>query len=1018
MDPALRELVRDRVARGASGDEVAVILRLRSESRLPAGVRVVARFGDVVTAWVRIETVEQVWADPRTVSVKAPRDYRPELEADMGPPPERPDDSRRPPGRLPTGRGVVVGFVDWGCDVAHPDFRRPDGSTRLLGLWDQRDTAEPAPSPYCQGRILLGPRIDAALATTDPYAALDYHPADFDPGTGAHGTHTLSIAAGNGRAGGPMGLAPEADLAFVTMRTDGAGGPQLGSSAELLNAVHWLDGIAGTRPCVVNLSLGRHAGEHSGRSLVERALDHFVRSRPGRAVVQSCGNYYGRNVHQSWQLRPGQTGSVTVVVDPRDPTPNELDIWYPGRDRLVVEVSCPELGVDVQVARGDSRSVHHAGQEVARIYHRAFDPNTGDHQCSVRLEATVRSCDWTVGLRAVDVVDGRVHAWIERDSGCRSCQSHFPVADADPRVTLGSIATGFSTLVIGACDGHTALQPIAPFSSSGPTRDGRAKPDLVAPGVRVLGARSAARSAEPVDGVGDYVRMSGTSMAAPFVTGAVALLFEATGGPLAIDETRRLVLSSCAPPPEGSDPDRYGAGLLDVDRMLTAARETRGSPDPPDPHPAARKNSAVAPMPSCACQPRSSAVTLTAPAPLLIESVPGPCPDVPVPPGSRPALLIRRSVHPGVRDAQRRMNAYSVLRRSQGLPGLADTPLSEDCFFGPATERALISFQQLVFPGQPAEHDGRLGPRTWAQFDRVASAPSVPPSPLTPPAVIPPPVVPSAPAPPSPALSGPGRFRPCCLLASLQLSGATTHGDHSAPTPGIVYTGKAGFVDFGHLWETCDVTAWAYQQIHAGGGAVGTVIALREGAVRITSPAPSDEWLVLARAIAFDEGLAHEISSYGNPAPGGHNSSFSPEDLCSNFLGTLVAERALLTGAAFVPEVERQVRLLLADLDAQDDAETASAFAGISRRWVDTGITLGPGNPGYLRRRNFTRDPWKARHRSDAPTPAYVVAPVTLCLRYEYTHNALGFTKATMPSEIATIKADAARRYGADFDKP
>jgi hypothetical protein len=256
------------------------------------------------------------------------------------------------------------------------------------------------------------------------------------------------------------------------------------------------------------------------------------------------------------------------------------------------------------------------------------------------------------------------------------------------------------------------------------------------------------------------------------------------------------------------------------------------------------------------------------------------------------------------------------------------------------------------------------------------------------------------------------------MLASSSLRGALTHGDHAANQPGIVYTGKAGFVDFGHVWEVCDVTAWAYQQLHAGGGAVGTSFDTGEGSVRIVSAAPPSEWLVLARAIAFDEALAHEISSYTSFTPGGHNSSFSPEDLCSNFLGTLIAERALLAGGSFATEAEHQAALLLADLDAQNDTETTAAFAKISHRWVDTTLTGTILRDAYLRRRNFSRDPWKAGHSSDAPTPAYVNTPVVFTLRYEYTHKAKGFTKATMPTEIAAIKTDAASRYGPDFDKP
>jgi peptidoglycan hydrolase-like protein with peptidoglycan-binding domain len=103
--------------------------------------------------------------------------------------------------------------------------------------------------------------------------------------------------------------------------------------------------------------------------------------------------------------------------------------------------------------------------------------------------------------------------------------------------------------------------------------------------------------------------------------------------------------------------------------------------------------------------------------------VKGSCPDVVVPPAKRPRVLLRGSVHSAVREIQRKLNGFHAYRLAAGQPGLRDAPLVEDCIFGQHTEAAVRSFQELAFPGQPVEHDGKVGPHTWAQLDAIVLGP-------------------------------------------------------------------------------------------------------------------------------------------------------------------------------------------------------------------------------------------------------------------------------------------------------
>jgi len=293
--------------------------------------------------------------------------------------------------------------------------------------------------------------------------------------------------------------------------------------------------------------------------------------------------------------------------------------------------------------------------------------------------------------------------------------------------------------------------------------------------------------------------------------------------------------------------------------------------------------------------------------------------------------------------------------------------------------------------------------------------------------------------------------RYCCLLAPQQINSLTANdniadpahlGQHggSSEVTGILYSGKAGFLDLSHMRDSCDTTKYIYDQIASSGIPHAIFVKYRR---TLISASPVGVAVIhqrplrpidTARAIAYDVGMGHEIATYYKMGTlgvdvGGHNSSFSPEDLCSNFLGTLLAERAIAAGGNFNNAVTAELNTLIHDLDAQTPAETLSAFKLINGRWVAFSWTPWQRfyesitRPDYLRRRNFTRTPWAAGHRSDKPPPPYVVAalPNPGPAAYTYTHTEESSMKrlnVLYPRYINLIKQDAQQRYGPRFDKP
>jgi peptidoglycan hydrolase-like protein with peptidoglycan-binding domain len=111
--------------------------------------------------------------------------------------------------------------------------------------------------------------------------------------------------------------------------------------------------------------------------------------------------------------------------------------------------------------------------------------------------------------------------------------------------------------------------------------------------------------------------------------------------------------------------------------------------------------------------------------------IPEPTPQIPVPtpiqpslpnlaPAAKPTLRLG-SQGAAVLEAQQRLNTVHAQERNNGRTGLTAAPLRVDGMFGPQTQRAVISFQRLVFPNQPNQHDGVIGRRTHAALETFGS---------------------------------------------------------------------------------------------------------------------------------------------------------------------------------------------------------------------------------------------------------------------------------------------------------
>jgi subtilisin family serine protease len=578
-------------ASAAASPSAVVLVEFNGETKAleQAGLRIRSIAGDpaatsaVATGVIALDKIERLAELPKVARVESTREMRSELDRSL---PETQADLVHvgPPGRR--GAGTIVGIVDSGVDFTHDNFRKPDGTSRILLLWDQGLTpqgGERSPVGFGFGVEYSKAAIDAALKTADPFAAILHR--DVPP---MHGTHVTGIAAGDGSARGNegqaaftfVGVAPEADIIVVANRSGGSEG--IGTSSNTLDAVNYIFQRAGTmsKPVVVNMSLGDNLGPHDGTSLLERGLDNLL-GAAGRAFVKSAGNAGAAQIHASGNVATNTTVEVAFQSPPDNDTPDQIDVWYTGADQFKVSVVDPDNKATGVVGGGVAQSFQLQGGNTVRIDHRDRDSQNNDRRIFITITAgalgVVKEGRWRIRLVGVNCPQGgRFDAWIQRGDVI----SMFLPPHVNSALTISTpgtakkIITAASYVTLG-----TGVGSLSSFSSRGPTRDGRAAPTIAAPGQAIISANG--------HGPQPYQPMSGTSMATPHVTGAIALMLQ-KNKMLTQDQIKTFLASTARRDAQtGPVPNTaWGAGKMDVkgavDRVPApasapeAARPARG----------------------------------------------------------------------------------------------------------------------------------------------------------------------------------------------------------------------------------------------------------------------------------------------------------------------------------------------------------------------------------------------------------------------------------------------------------
>jgi subtilisin family serine protease len=461
------------------------------------------------------------------------------------------------------GQGVLIGIVDTGIDYTNKAFINPDGTTKIVSIWDQTIQSGNAPRGLYYDTEYTREQINQALSSDDPRSIV---PSADEIG---HGTFLSGVAAGREDPDNDFaGVAPDAELIIVKLKQAKKNirdffmvSPDAVCYQEndvMLGVKYLLDTAARyNRPLSICIGLGTSQGSHDSTGALSTYLSG-VAQLEGVAVTIAAGNEgASRHHYESTMLRGTDLDTVELNVGPNEEG-LYFEIWGEVPNNYGVELISPGgEAVPMITPRLNERREVSFIFETTRIfiYFQLVGSRSGAQLVIIRFQNPSEGI-WRIIIHKIDrSLPLRINMWLPINNFIGE-ETYF--INSTPYTTLTSPGNTYTTIVTTAYDHSNDSLYIN--SSRGFTRTDRISPSIAAPGVNIIG---------PAVG-NTYTTRSGTSVAAAHTAGIAAILFEWGIVRNALDhmdgtDVRNFLLRGAKREPTLSYPNReWGFGILDV----------------------------------------------------------------------------------------------------------------------------------------------------------------------------------------------------------------------------------------------------------------------------------------------------------------------------------------------------------------------------------------------------------------------------------------------------------------------
>ena len=416
------------------------------------------------------------------------------------------------------GEGVIIAIIDTGIDYTNPIFQRPDGTSKILYIWDQTINTGPSPPDANFGTIFTREQINQALASNDPLSVV---PSMDENG---HGTMLAGIAAGNDvEEEGFYGVAPDADLLIVKLRQ--AKQPARNfflipdnvvcfQENHIMWAVQYCNDVARqlNKPLVICLGIGSSQGPHMGRTPLG-VMINLIADLPDRAIIVSAGNEGNSGRHYYGVIDPSiGSNTVELNVDESD-TGFSMQLWGDTPGIYSIDILSPsgEYIPRIPPALRVNRVISFIFEKtMLYVNYHTIESETGDQLILIRFENASPGI-WRFNVYGHGDLATGFHMWLPMGNFI-SRNTYF----IQPNIYTTVLSPGTTSYAITVTSYNPANNNLYVNSSRGYTRDNFVKPEIAAPGVNYL-APTLNRTFQP---------FSGTSVSAAHTAGVAALMLE------------------------------------------------------------------------------------------------------------------------------------------------------------------------------------------------------------------------------------------------------------------------------------------------------------------------------------------------------------------------------------------------------------------------------------------------------------------------------------------------------------